>query len=323
MLNKNTDVKRKQRNKKKTILKYLFNLINQNNRTTMDLMIDCMPLYEMIEDDMKNIINCSISSSSSPSCLSDEEQLALTSSSMFEDLFFLSNTPTSNQQNCIDLDVSNINMQSNHQEQQSSVNNSQSQNQFQSSMQETPQEQIFSNINNDSLDLQSFKTMTTNNNNNNDNNQQHNSNNPGIIFDYNLSTDMTKPSIVPPLNNNNTCVQANSNFSSNDSFTSSSTQSSSACSPFSASQSSVSSPLSLSLSSSSLCAALASTKFSTNLGTSTSPSSASNSTCSSSLSSPSTTPLSHQYSNYSSPSSNIQSNSGIYSIFFNIFFSIY
>ena len=45
----------------------------------------------MIEDDMKNIINCSVSSSSSsPSCLSDEEQLALTSCSMFDDLFFLS-----------------------------------------------------------------------------------------------------------------------------------------------------------------------------------------------------------------------------------------
>lgn len=57
----------------------------------MDLMIDCMPLYEMIEDDMKNIINCCVSSSNSPNCLSDEEQLALTSCSMFDDLFFLQN----------------------------------------------------------------------------------------------------------------------------------------------------------------------------------------------------------------------------------------
>jgi hypothetical protein len=63
----------------------------------MDLMIDCLPLYEMIEDDMKNIINFSISSnSSSPGCLSDEEQLALTSCSMFDDLFFLSTSSSVN-----------------------------------------------------------------------------------------------------------------------------------------------------------------------------------------------------------------------------------
>jgi len=64
----------------------------------MDLMIDCMPLYEMIEDDMKHIANLNNTShlsinsnSASPSCLSDEEQLALTSCSIFDDLFFLLN----------------------------------------------------------------------------------------------------------------------------------------------------------------------------------------------------------------------------------------
>lgn len=69
----------------------------------MDLMIDCMPLYEMIEDDMKNIAanlnnsNLSINSNSaSPSCLSDEEQLALTSCSIFDDLFFFTPTTSTN-----------------------------------------------------------------------------------------------------------------------------------------------------------------------------------------------------------------------------------
>lgn len=67
----------------------------------LDLMIDCMPyndfddkLYEMLEDDMKIIsnLNCpsSSSSSSSPSCLSDEEQLALTSCTNFDDFLLFS-----------------------------------------------------------------------------------------------------------------------------------------------------------------------------------------------------------------------------------------
>ena len=69
-------------------------------------MIDCMPLYEMIEDDMKHIANLNNTShlsinsnSASPSCLSDEEQLALTSCSIFDDLFFFTQpTPSSSNQ---------------------------------------------------------------------------------------------------------------------------------------------------------------------------------------------------------------------------------
>ena len=64
----------------------------------MDLMIDCMPLYEMLEDDMRTIANlhCSSSSTSSPSCLSDEEQLALSScTNMLDDFLFFS-TPNNN-----------------------------------------------------------------------------------------------------------------------------------------------------------------------------------------------------------------------------------
>jgi hypothetical protein len=67
----------------------------------MDLMIDCMPLYEMLEDDMRTIANlhCSSSSTSSPSCLSDEEQLALSScTNMLDDFLFFS-TPNNNNTN--------------------------------------------------------------------------------------------------------------------------------------------------------------------------------------------------------------------------------
>lgn len=67
----------------------------------MDLMIDCMPLYEMLEDDMRTIANlhCSSSSTSSPSCLSDEEQLALSScTNMLDDFLFFS-TPNNNSNN--------------------------------------------------------------------------------------------------------------------------------------------------------------------------------------------------------------------------------
>ena len=223
-------------------------------------MIDCMPLYEMIEDDMKNIINCSMSSSSSsPSCLSDEEQLALTSCSMFDDLLFLSTTNFStaaapNQQT--NFNTSNLTS---------------------ASADPLTMQPL------DRGDSNGFNTEINNNQNNNQNNT-HNSN----TFSYYNNQN----------NNSNNCtLSLNDSFNSSSLSSSySSTVSSAACSPISASN--AASPLSLSSSSSSLCAALANTTFNKLSSASSSPSSfSSSSICSSVLSSPPATPLPHQQYN--------------------------
>lgn len=64
----------------------------------MDLMIDCLPLYEMLEDDMRTIANLNCSSFS---CLSDEEQLALTScTSMLDDFLLFNNNNNTTTSSC-------------------------------------------------------------------------------------------------------------------------------------------------------------------------------------------------------------------------------
>jgi hypothetical protein len=201
-------------------------------------MIDCMPLYEMLEDDMRTIANLHCTSStSSPSCLSDEEQLALSGYNLLDD--FLFNYSNNNNNNCNNNNNTNSNTTNN-------INSSINQNQINLT------NEIITKLEN-SENLQ-YEMSATSHSNVNMNQQQHESDQYSLtnlnssfnsLASFSYSSAASSPNSLSSSNSSSLCAAfANTSFQPISGNGSGSTSSSTSASPISSNcSSSLSSPI--------------------------------------------------------------------------------